>query len=194
MYLSQIVLSLDDCFQYGIRNDYAIHQLVVSLFPYGKERYLYYVDRSVSSYLRIIVQSSSEPVAPAIGRFLVKDIKSSFFEHEMYRFRVRVSPVTRHNGKASRILYGDKAEDWFIAKTASAGFSVNRNSLEESGSGIMKMKDNNNNLVVIHYIDFTGLLEVSDKKLFLEKAVVNGIGSAKGFGCGLLQLSPIRNK
>lgn len=46
-------------------------------------------------------------------------------------------------------------------------------------------KDGAGRQAVIARLDFTGVLQVTDPETFLE-ALFNGIGPAKGFGCGLL--------
>ncbi len=193
MYLSQFILSFDDCRKFGIRNDYDIHQLVVSMFPFGKERYLYYVDRSVASFLKIIVQSVTEPSRTAFGVMESRIIPESFFDYDQYRFRVRVSPSRRSEGRPTKILYGDLAAEWMLRKAQESGFSILDGSLESAASGIMRSRDGRNNLITIHYTDFIGVLRVDDRSAFMEKAVNSGIGPAKGFGCGLMQLSPIKD-
>lgn len=193
MYLSQIILSFDECMKYRIRNDYDIHQLIVSLFPYGNERYLYYVDRSVSSYLKILLQSKQEPENLLFGLMSVKSISDSFFKQDRYRFKVRVSPTKRKEGKASSVLYGEEVGKWFSTRTQNLGFTVVEESLESVGRGVMKMRGSNGNLITIHYEDLSGILDVTDQDKFMHNAIEKGIGPSKGFGCGLLQIKPIKN-
>jgi CRISPR system Cascade subunit CasE len=51
------------------------------------------------------------------------------------------------------------------------------------------VKPKKKQMVQISTLDFTGLLTVTDPERFTT-ALFNGIGPAKGFGCGLMMVRP----
>ena len=79
---------------------------------------------------------------------------------------------------------------WLQEKGSKQGFQVDSNQVlcgayrqHSFHQGAKKRQ------VSISTIDFNGLLEVTDPLLF-RSALMNGIGPAKGFGCGMLMVKP----
>jgi len=81
---------------------------------------------------------------------------------------------------------------WLSMKGESYGFSFREGDVRvENYISREFVKPGRKKPVRFSTIDFEGLLTVTDAELFLH-ALCNGIGSAKGFGCGLLMVRPVR--
>ena len=81
--------------------------------------------------------------------------------------------------------------DWLKRKAMQSGFAVVEESLRIMPEGrewfrVEKRGQNG----VHHAVEFEGVLTVTDQALF-ETAFAKGLGSAKGFGFGLLALVPL---
>lgn len=193
MYISRILISHSDQLRYRIIDDYSIHQYVYSLFPEYKYRsFLYYVDYSDDQYLRIIIQSETEPGSDNRGICEIKEIPNGFFDYEEYLFKIRLNPVTRSSGKVISVKSNeDFISDYLMRRQEELGVNICLSTISITGKGIMKMRKNKENrLISLAYVDVSGVLRVKDKTKFIMNAR-KGIGREKGFGFGLFQLKPI---
>lgn len=192
MYLSRLVLTISDKLHLRLYGEYDIHKLVYSMFANSDGReFLYYVDYSSIGHTTVLIQSPEMPSAPKFGKLEAKLIPPPFYGFDRYRFRIRISPVKRHNRKVISVMH--RAEDiipWLYELGLKHGIYFDPASMEKEGDGTMHMKKNGC-VITISYADITGVLEVKDRELFLN-AVEHGIGRAKGFGQGMLLLKPIK--
>ncbi len=78
---------------------------------------------------------------------------------------------------------------WFVEKSPSWGFSVQENSLQIICVDVDRFKKNGAT-VTIEKAKLKGILHVTDVEIF-KRSFFCGIGRAKTFGCGLLQIMPI---
>jgi CRISPR system Cascade subunit CasE len=150
----------------------------------------------------------------------VQPFNPSFAPGQRLRFRLRANP-TKKVGTASKVnrLAGQKdpgqrlallrEEDqlaWLLAKGAAGGFRI-PGAWRETASGqrvpnfrvetapegwVRCGKDGHRDGRFLA-VRFDGLLEVDDPERF-QQTVAAGIGSAKGFGFGLLSLAPARQE
>lgn len=152
--------------------------------------------------------------------FAVKEIADSFLSHRYYAFDLRANPVKavvqrdpngepmlqpngkRKRGKRVPLIKPEELRAWLVQKgnvrcrdkvtglEVPGGFRI----VEERPLEISPMVES-------HFrkeehagyhggVQFRGTLEVSDREKFIE-TYQSGIGSAKGFGFGLLLLAPI---
>ena len=152
--------------------------------------------------------------------FSVKEVSSSFLSHRYYAFDLRANPtkcvdqqnangniVLRRNGKRTKgkrvpIVKPDELRAWLLRKAQvrcydekakveiPGGFRI----VEERSLEISPMVENHfrkeEHTAYHGGVQFRGILEVTDHERFLE-TYQSGIGSAKGFGFGLLLLAPI---
>lgn len=152
--------------------------------------------------------------------FALKQIAESFLEHRYYAFDLRANPVKalvqkdengrpllRENGKRRRgkrvpIVKQEELRGWLIRKgeircrniatgqDVPGGFRI----VEEKPLEISPMQENHfrkKGQSAFHGgVQFRGILEVTNRQSFIE-TYKEGIGSAKGFGFGLLLLAPI---
>lgn len=152
--------------------------------------------------------------------FALKEIAASFLSHRHYAFDLQANPVKtiaqrgpngetllrangkRKNGKRVPLVKPEELRAWLIHKgkvrcrdkdtglDVPGGFRI----VEEKPLEISPMMEN-------HFrrkgqsgyhggVQFRGIMEVTDPERFIE-TYHSGIGSAKGFGFGLLLLAPI---
>ncbi len=85
----------------------------------------------------------------------------------------------------------DKGIEWLNARAGKHGFSINDNEVRVDGyRQHSSFKGKGKSAIRFSTLDFTGLLEVTDQGKFL-KSLFEGIGPAKGFGCGMMMVRKI---
>lgn len=152
--------------------------------------------------------------------FALNEIAASFLTHRYYAFDLRANPVKtivqrgpsgetilrpngkRTHGKRVPLVKPEELRSWLIHKgkircrdkdtglDAPGGFRI----VEEKPLEISPMIESHfrkKGQAGYHGgVQFRGVLEVTDREKFIE-TYQSGIGSAKGFGFGLLLLAPI---
>ncbi len=189
-------LSRSDCKILRVTDPYSIHRIVYSLFPKkeGKSRNFLFADKGGTFNERIIlILSEEQPEKPAYGELLSKEIPKSFLHQDHYGFEVVINPVIRDSktGKIIPIRGKNALLQWFIQKSPAYGFYVDEDSLSVSETNIIRFKKDSKE-VVLGKAKFTGKLIVIDRELFI-KSFSNGLGRAKSFGFGLLQIVPLQS-
>jgi len=188
-------LSRSDCKILRVTDAYSIHRIVYSLFPKkeGKSRNFLFADKGGTFNERVIlILSEEQPERPAYGDLLSKEIPKSFLHQDHYGFEVVINPTIR-DSKTGRIIPvrgRDSLLQWFTQKSSTYGFIVDKDSLSVSETNIIRFKKDSKE-VILGKAKFTGKLTVIDRELFI-KSFSNGLGRAKGFGFGLLQIVPIK--
>lgn len=187
-------LSRSDCKILRVTDPYSIHRIVYSLFPKkeGRSRDFLFVDKGGTFNERVIlILSEEQPEKPAYGELLSKEIPKSFLHQDHYGFEVVINPVIRDSksGKIISIREKDALLQWFTQKSSTYGFTVDNNSLSVSETNIIRFKKDSKE-VVLGKAKFIGKLTVIDRELFI-KSFSNGLGRAKAFGFGLLQIVPL---
>lgn len=194
---------------------YRDHALIWRLFPgQGAERDFVFrrLDEPPNSYYVV----SARP--PAIshedsGLFHVrsKPYRPAVQMGELLRFELRANPVIsrrsargrsqRHDvlmqAKRSAPPGADLAEAleaagrvWFMERAAHWGLAVHEASLLQSGYTQHRLRRKGQD---IHFssLDYQGVAQVTDAAK-LAQALLQGVGHAKGFGCGLLLVKRLR--
>ena len=81
---------------------------------------------------------------------------------------------------------------WLATRAEDYGFSVRDGEVRADGYAQLNfVKPKGGSPVRLSTIDFTGLLSVTDPAKFTE-LLCRGIGPAKGFGCGMMMVRPVR--
>jgi CRISPR system Cascade subunit CasE len=194
-----------------LADPYEAHRTIWRGFPDASEggprRVLFRVEEEKRPpFLTVLVQSD---LAPEWGALLEERVLLRAESKELrcdqlavalqvgrkLRFRLRANPTVRKQFEApsdrdgKRIgVYGEQAQrTWLDRKAAEKGFRVL--SCVVSDRGFQTSRKSPNGPVMRHLcVNFDGILEVTDPKLFLD-ALQAGIGSAKGFGFGLLSVA-----
>ena len=152
--------------------------------------------------------------------FAVKQIAESFLSHQYYAFDLKANPIKavaqrdeigqqiilpngkRKRGKRVPLVNQDELREWLIRKgdtrcrdqksgePVPGGFRI----VEERPLEISPMVENyfrkKEHSAYHGGVQFRGVLEVTDRERFIQ-SYQSGIGSAKGFGFGLMLLAPV---
>ena len=215
MYLSRISLSPetggDARFWKMFESPYRLHQAVWDLFaddPDRRRDFLYRLDRE-GGRPRVFSLSERQPRATeGLWRVESQEFRPVLQAGERLRFSLRANPVVTRNGKrhdvvmeAKRLLgergvpkaawpaQAELAQEagavWLTGRAHKHGFAVEPGSVRVDGYEIHQFSKAGGGDVRFATCDFEGLLTVTDVETFLA-ALRNGIGPAKGFGCGLM--------
>lgn len=208
MYLSKLTLDpRSRQVQAELSNSYQMHRTLMHTFPdetKDRERVLYRLETNrTPPHLVLLLQSKLRPEWSALeqmGYLLqstqVKAFDPQFHVGQVLAFRLRANPTKRLKssrddklGKRVGLYRSEEQEQWLVRKASLHGFSV----LSVQVAGLadqfaFKAEDGRRMKVTHHGVGFDGVLEVGDVGLFTQ-AVIGGVGSAKGFGFGLLSLA-----
>lgn len=84
-------------------------------------------------------------------------------------------------------LIHDAGIEWLEAKSKDSGFTIARSCTRADGYLQHRFfKKRGGKPITFSTLEFDGFLTVDDPEIFVEKCLFNGIGPAKGFGCGLM--------
>lgn len=189
-----------------ITDAYSLHRVVYSLYddirdldakqasePSG----ILYADQGGDyKSRRILMLANRQPMALADGQHgevQSKPIPAGFLEYSQYRFKVIVNPTRRDS--ASRKLLPVRGREavaqWFSERaTASWGFKVVNEHLQVDKIEIQQFKDKHQRQLTIAQAHVQGILHITNSAQF-KRGFTQGIGRARAYGCGLLQIVPI---
>ena len=189
-------LNRADCKALKIKDAYSLHKVVYSLFPEQDDQHrdFLYADKGGDwNCRRILMLSERRPELPEFGEIESKEIPESFLLWENYGFEVTVNPIQRNgpSKKTTPIKGRENLHKWFIQKAPAWGFDVAPDSLQVSKIGVVSFKRDKSIKQTHGTATFIGKLNVIDREAFIN-SFMHGIGRAKGFGFGLLQIVPIQ--
>jgi CRISPR system Cascade subunit CasE len=175
------------------KDGYAWHQLIWEAFPGRDDEardFLFRVDDQGRT-LRVYVLSPFAPKPQEWGIWETKEIRESFLKHERYKFQLKANPTMRRetDGRRLGLFKEDLLHAWIQRKAEVAGFEILADALI-IGAPIEERFFRDGKMGKHIAVDFQGVLAVKNRDLFT-KAFKEGIGSAKGFGYGLLMLQPM---
>lgn len=156
---------------------YDIHRLVMSLFKDGECSRVQYAH--IDS--KIIVRSIVEPITNNVQ--WCKPLVALFnpaVTPAAVPFILIANPTRRDFKSRKRIplLNSDAMQSWLTRKAAASGFEV-------INATVVTLPVWRHDKTIIHRAMFSGNLNITNFDIFNE-TLSNGIGSAKGFGCGML--------
>jgi CRISPR system Cascade subunit CasE len=201
-FLTQAFLDYERAARSQLRDVYDWHQLIWKAFPGrdGQARdFLTRLDkRERDQKFRLLIVSARPPVRPSIWceeleAWQTREITTSFLAHRHYRFQLRANPTKRENVSRKRLPLRTAQEqgDWLKRKAQLNGFAVNEDLLRIIPEGREWFRVEKRGQAGVHHaVEFEGVLGVTDPVAF-QGAFAKGIGSAKGFGFGLLALVPV---
>ncbi len=189
-----------------ITDPYSIHRTVYSLFQdvrsegeknKSKSSGIVYNDEGGNFQSRKILMISDRMPASCVngqyGEVETKKINSSLLKYENYRFKTTVNPCRRNN-KTRQLIPVKGRENiaqWFIERSnQSWGFDCETPRLQVNDVEVLRFKGKNRQLVTIVQAAIEGELKVTDRDAFI-RSFRQGIGRARSFGCGLLQIVPL---
>jgi CRISPR system Cascade subunit CasE len=104
-----------------------------------------------------------------------------------YRFRLLANPTVCRKGKRLALLNPEEQTTWMERQAANHGFDIQ--ALKIRPHELLTSSSGGKAPICVQRVCFDGLLSVGNKADF-EKALLDGIGPAKAFGCGLLSVAP----
>lgn len=175
---------------------YRLHEAVMSGFKAydNHPRVLFRVEPEWSNAgIHILVQSTVAPdwsdlkeSGKGLTSHQVKSFKPILKEGLYLRFRLRANPAVKRNGKRYGLIRDDALEAWMLKWEDSMGVKISSfNVIDEGYLSGFKNKDE----IRIKTARFDGGLQVLNPDKLMNK-IIEGIGPAKGFGCGLLSIAP----
>lgn len=186
---------------------YELHRSLMKAFPDktegGPGRVLFRLDtNNETGSISILVQSEKEPdwekltsIPGYIQAYDYKEYNLKLSANQLLRFRLRANPTRRSqsNGKREGILKADDQLQWLNGKGKNGGFEILDASVINEGLKKNKKTDGDNRKhdVTTLSVRFDGLLRITDLSIF-QHTLQEGIGTAKGFGFGLLSIAPVR--
>ncbi len=192
--------------QAELRDPYQMHRTFSKAFgeadAFKKARCLFRVDESTNGELFALVQSKSQPDWASLANLRgylndkveYKSVTPAIKDGQALRFRLRANPSVKRDGKRIGIYVETERLAWLQRKASKNGFDLLEARVISDGKqkGIKTDKHSEQTHATVHSAAiFNGVLRVTDSQAFLS-ALENGIGSAKGFGFGLLSVAPLR--
>jgi CRISPR system Cascade subunit CasE len=197
-----------------LADEYALHRAIWQRFPTpsdGKRNFLYRVD-SVQGKPVVWTLATQPPKSDARWCSESRVVEPVIQQGDRLEFEARVNPVVRRGGKKHDIVMDLKSrlgwkdidpekrepeailiqrasEDWLNARVDRFGFRVEM--LVNQGYRVHSFPAPGKRNLHFGFCDWSGVLRVEDPALFLD-SWRQGIGSARGFGCGLLLIKRAR--
>jgi CRISPR system Cascade subunit CasE len=206
MYLSRLLLDpRSRQVQSELSNRYELHRTLTAQFPEENREdigLLYRVERAdpyVLQPITLLVQTVLEPDWQELDELMaeppgVKSFDPWHSDGARYYFRLLGNPTARRkqpDGKSKRVgLYTRQEQtDWLTRKADRGGFRILDLRITDLGIVESLKKRSGRDFQIKHLaVQFDGVLQVADPSRF-EDTLINGIGSAKAFGFGLLSLA-----
>lgn len=217
-WLARFKIDVKDVRAEGILDSYGWHKKLWECFPdepESKRDFLTRIDQ-FERIFQIWILAKRKPVLPKwchADDFQIKKIPSSFLSHKYYAFDLRANPskrivqlddngVRKGNGKRVALVKYDELRAWIINKGRTRCRDLKTGLDVPGGFRILEEKTLEISPMVESYfrkkghsgwhggVQFRGTLEITDRDRFIE-TYQSGIGSAKGFGFGLLLLAPV---
>ncbi len=201
-YLSQALMPMQTALHAQLADGYAWHKAIWEAFPGrpdAQRDFLFRIDARTRAY-RILLLSAVMPTDTPLLKWQSKEVAPGFLGHVRYRFQLKANPTFRRNKDKRRIaLYKEEdLHEWLADKLKGAGALLEEPvaigaPVDEflNDERFMQGRKPTTRHDPKHVsVDFEGVLRVQDSAAFTA-AFYKGIGSAKGFGYGLLMLQPI---
>lgn len=219
MYLSRLILDPTDRHaRRDLADIYQLHRSVMSGFAAqlpAEERVLFRLDEDGGGRPLLLVQSQTAPdwgelsagyLLAADPFYLlpnpaVKQVAPVFRAGQWLRFRLRANPTVKKpaedggQGRRVAIVREDAQLAWLGRKGVAGGFCFDETAVRVAEPGrafglTRADAGGGRHRVELHVVQFDGVLQVTDAECFAA-TVRAGVGSGKGFGCGLLSVAPV---
>lgn len=210
MYLSRLRFhTANRDVRHTLQTPYRVHAAIMRGFPghvnSPTSRVLFRQEQSIrlSLWDEVLVQSPIQAdwndLSKSFGsafNYQQKPISITVRVGQYLRFRLRANPVVTRAGKRVAILDESEQRDWLVKRGEKLGFTLHDHTVNNEGiwtadKGAKDTEDSQLLRIAICTALYDGCLIVRDADKFT-KVLQEGIGSAKGFGCGLLSVAPAR--
>ena len=206
MFLSRIEMDLSRIStKRALASPQIIHAAVQTCFPEEAGRILWRLDNFEGKMFLLTISPTKPDFAGFAQQFggtgevkeytpLLEQIKNG----QRLSFRFRANPTyTKSAGKGNRgKIYAhvtiSQKRTWLMEKSAKWGFSLAENDFDVVETDNLRFyKDGNKKAVELGVATFEGHLSITDVQLF-KKALIEGIGRAKAYGCGMITVAKPR--
>ena len=189
-----------------IADSYSWHKRLWDCYPGNddsKRDFLTRIDPA-EGYFRAWILGKNKPVVPEwcpAECFAAKEVVPSFLSHRIYAFDLRANPTKclvqrnkngerKRQGKRIALIDPADLKNWLDRKAMLGGFSISDSKPLDIGPVVENYFRKKGHTGYHTGVQFRGILNVTDSEAF-HKTYISGIGSAKGFGFGLLLLYPV---
>lgn len=188
----------------------AYHNWVESSFPEEilageRTRKLWRIDR-LNGKRYLLVLSEEQPNLEKLEYYGVSNTAESrvyddFIEKldkkMKMRFRVTLNPVIaistgKNSGKRGKVMPHVTIEcqmKYLMERSSKNGFEVHGNEFAITERSMEPLKKQQHHPIRLSKVSYEGLLTITDAELF-KKALINGIGKKKAYGCGMMTVIP----
>ena len=206
-YLTQVTIDFATAARFWLCDSYDWHQAAWKAFPGrdGQPRdFLTRVDSQPEGF-RLLIVAPTEPVRPdwcptEPDSWKTKPIPEAYFMRSRYAFQLCANATKKirklapdgsltKNGRRVPLRTREELVAWLGRKGADGGFSLDEPTLRCFPRG-REYFERSGQHGMHSAVEFQGLLTVNESAKFHE-TFTRGIGSAKGFGFGLLVIVPI---
>lgn len=203
--LTRIILHNNRNVLHMLSSPERIHATVMHGFPDGcGERilwrvddhqsltYIYVVSDSIPDYGFITERFDDSAIYKTMG---YDGFLESLKNGERFKFTVSCNPIINkkdgsYDKRGKRVpLVGKMAKSWIEQKLHDNGLSDIRLDTEHHESNLVFTKQGNHRITIKKQV-YSGIATIEDRDA-LSHLMVNGFGSAKAYGCGLLTLEPL---
>ena len=155
----------------------------------GGKKYLYILSEEKPDLLNIL-QEIGVPLK-AQENIKVYDSFLQKIKCKKYRFKITVNPTRRTKESGARISYltTEEQKSWLIKKGKEFGFKLSESNFDISEKKWQSFRKKDGKRVSFLSVTFEGVLNVTDADKF-RHLMVNGIGSEKAYGQGLMTVTP----
>lgn len=189
-----------------ITDPYSLHRVVYSLYddvrsPDAKRGSepsgILYADQGGDFLHRKIALLADRAPAACVhgryGRVYSKPIPEGFLGHARYRFKVMINPTRRDSSTGKLVPVKGRVEiaQWFSERATKWGFQLSQDHLQVDAIDVLQFRDKAQRQITMARAHIQGILEVTDRQSFCN-SFQRGIGRGRAFGCGLLQIVPLR--
>ena len=213
-------LSPRDIVALSKHNGYQDHQLVWQMFADNPDRqrdFIYRHEMINGSQVFYTVSQREPGGNTKIWEILTKEYKPRLRSGQLLGFTLRANPIRARRDddgiqKRHDVIMEEKLKlkregkdcdvpdvvqknglQWLEERAISHGFRIASNNVRVDGYQQHKLfKRKGTNPISLSTVDFNGILVVTEPDAFIEKCLFSGIGHAKGFGCGLMLVKPVR--
>lgn len=194
----------------AVRTEYGLHQAIWSLFADRTDRrrdFLYHVENRQGPPAVLALSARRPAPSGSIWHVDTKEYSPNLRSGARLAFLLRANPVRTRDGKRHDVVMEEKRRlqsggvppdsrpseaelvqaaggAWLQRRAEGLGFRLV--AVRADGYRQIELGRPGPKQIRLSTIDYSGTLEVANPDLFLRRALYDGVGPAKGFGCGLM--------
>lgn len=196
----------------AVRTEYGLHQAIWSLFsdhPDRRRDFLYHIENHSGPPVVLALSARRPSLSGTTWHIDTKEYSPSLQSGSRLGFLLRANPVRTREGRRHDVVMEEKqrlrkdavapdawppkaelvqtaAAAWLERRAEGHGFRLI--AVRADGYRQLEMGRPGTKPIRLSTVDYSGALEVADPELFLRRTLYEGVGPAKGFGCGLMLL------